>query len=348
MNMRNTIFQSIKKIYKKINRYKTNDNSSDSTIIMIESSWTDNNSIGLYGWVLSKASNLDDFTITIDNISLPVRTWYPRPDVNKVYPKFPVREKCGFFVCVPRQVKHNAIFKINAVNKIEIPVSFNGSNNMLPNDYNPSVIDYFDEFKKLSNNNRAHVLEIGSRVVSPGSSSKRLYFPDAASYTGFDYYPDANTDVVGDAHRLSQYFDKDKKFDAIYSLSVFEHLAMPWVVAKEINKILAIGGLTFHHTHFAWPRHEAPWDFWRFSDDGLRILFSKATGFEIINAGIGAPLRMHFDKISKEHETFSFNPGFGSAWVLAKKVSEIDSDKLRWDYTIEDILSDDHRYPFNA
>lgn len=57
---------------------------------------------------------------------------------------------------------------------------------------------------------------------------------------------------------------------------------MPWVVAIEINKLFEIGGVTYHLTHPAWPLHERPWNFWRFSDDGLRVLFSKPMGFEII------------------------------------------------------------------
>src|SRR5271168_1555390 len=47
------------------------------------------------------------------------------------------------------------------------------------------------------------VLELGSRVVT--GSNLRPYF-SRAEYVGFDFYEDANVDVVGDAHRLSSYF----------------------------------------------------------------------------------------------------------------------------------------------
>jgi hypothetical protein len=59
----------------------------------------------------------------------------------------------------------------------------------------------FNEFIKTVNDNHLKVLEIGSRIVSPGSCSKRSMFPGANSYTGFDIYPDSNTDIVGDAHK---------------------------------------------------------------------------------------------------------------------------------------------------
>jgi len=136
--------------------------------------------------------------------------------------------------------------------------------------------------------------------------------------------------------------------DAIFSMAVFEHLAMPWVAAKEINKLLPIGGYTYHVTVFAWPRHDAPWDFWRFSDDGLKILFSKATGFEVVNAGLGNPLRMHFDQIPAGQEQLAMHPGFATSWILAKKTAEIDDSKIRWDFNLEEILAEDHRYPFRA
>ena len=64
---------------------------------------------------------------------------------------------------------------------------------------------------------------------------------------------------------------------------------MPWVVAAEINKVLKVGGLTFHSTHFAFPIHERPWDFWRYTDQALRILFSPPLGFEVIRCELRHP-----------------------------------------------------------
>src|ERR1700761_6130748 len=82
------------------------------------------------------------------------------------------------------------------------------------------------------------ILEIGSREVT-GKSPMRQGF-DKAAYTGFDIYPGPNVDIVGDAHRLSQYFTETEQFDLIFSSATFEHLAMPWVVATEIAKLLKL------------------------------------------------------------------------------------------------------------
>ncbi|HKP03176.1 MAG TPA: hypothetical protein VJU77_07380 [Chthoniobacterales bacterium] len=56
------------------------------------------------------------------------------------------------------------------------------------------------------------------------------------------------------------------------------------------------GGLTFHSTHFAFPLHERPWDFWRYTDQALRVLFSPPLGFEVIRCHFDTPARMHPDR----------------------------------------------------
>lgn len=100
------------------------------------------------------------------------------------------------------------------------------------------------------------ILEIGSRVVT-GAVTGKLF--SKANYIGFDYYSGENVDVVGDAHNLSKYFDK--QFDLIFSSAVFEHLAMPWKVSTEIIKLLKPGGCVFIETHYSYSSHERPWHF---------------------------------------------------------------------------------------
>jgi hypothetical protein len=130
------------------------------------------------------------------------------------------------------------------------------------------------------------ILEIGSRNVT--GNSLRGYF-NQASYIGFDYYPGENVDVVGDAHQLASYFERES-FDLIFSSAVFEHLAMPWVVAEEIATLLKEGGFVFIETHFSHSSHERPWHFFQFSDMGLRALFNPALGFEVLDAGMSNPI----------------------------------------------------------
>lgn len=141
------------------------------------------------------------------------------------------------------------------------------------------------------------ILEIGSRKVT---STMRLRDKlKHAEYVGFDYYPGANVDVVGDAHRLSSYFEQ--KFDFVYSSAVFEHLAMPWLVAPEIAKVMNVGGYLLLETHFSFNSHERPWHFFQFSDMALRCLFSPALGFDCLDAGMSNPIVARFSNLADEY-----------------------------------------------
>ena len=151
----------------------------------------------------------------------------------------------------------------------------------------------------LGNKHGMKILEIGSREVT-GKSDARERFSNA-TYVGFDYYPGANVDVVGDAHKLSSYFAEGEKFDIIYSHAVFEHFAMPWIVAKEISKLLKVGGYVFIETHFSYGSHERPWIFFQFSDMALRVLFSQTMGFKCLEAGLSNPIVGRFSSYADEY-----------------------------------------------
>ena len=116
--------------------------------------------------------------------------------------------------------------------------------------------------KQLCDYEGKDVLEVGSRVVT-GTNFRSLF--EKADYIGFDYYAGDNVDVVGDAHRLSHYFDK--KFDLIFSSAVFEHLAMPWQASLEMIKLLKPGGYIFVETHYSFSSHERPWHFFQYSEN---------------------------------------------------------------------------------
>lgn len=143
------------------------------------------------------------------------------------------------------------------------------------------------------------ILEIGSREVT-GKSTARKQFSKAI-YVGFDYYHGNNVDVVGDAHKLSSYFEENEKFDIIYSSACFEHFSMPWIVATEIAKLLKVGGFIFVETHFSYSSHERPWHFFQFSEMALKVLFSEALGFECIEAGMSNPIVGRFSSLADEY-----------------------------------------------
>jgi len=175
---------------------------------------------------------------------------------------------------------------------------------------------------KVGNKSGMKILEVGSREVT-GESSHREKF-SKAEYIGFDYYPGNNVDVVGDVHKLSSYFEGEEKFDIIYSGACFEHFAMPWIVATEIAKLLKVGGIIGIETHFSYSSHERPWHFFQFSDMALRVLFSKALGFECIEAGMSNPIVGRFSSLADDYlKNMPVKGLYCHSEYLGKKVKDI-------------------------
>lgn len=207
----------------------------------------------------------------------------------------------------------------------------------------PSVVKHtlwFDYLVENFNKEGYNILEIGSREVTSNSNARKSF--EKANYVGFDYHPGDNVDVVGDVHKLSSYFDK--KFDLIYTASCFEHFAMPWVAAIEINNILKLGGYIFIETHFAYRSHERPWNFFQFSDLGLQILFSKAMGYECIDKGMSNPIVGRFSIYSDKYLRYIPIKGlYCHSEFLAVKTQEINN--FKWENIELSELVENTEYP---
>ena len=120
------------------------------------------------------------------------------------------------------------------------------------------------------------------------------------------------------------------------AFSVLEHLLMPWKVAIELNAVLNDGAIGLFTTHQCWPIHDAPWDFWRFSDRAWDGLFNKSTGFEIIETSMGEPA---FIVAQRCHVVTNF--GMQQAGWLASNVlfRKIGPTQLRWDVQVADVVA---------
>jgi len=86
--------------------------------------------------------------------------------------------------------------------------------------------------------------------------------------------------------------------DLIFSSAVFEHFAMPWLVAEQAAKLLKTGGHVFVETHFSFLSHERSWHFFQHSDMALRVLFSPALGFDCVETGMSNPIVGHFSTLA--------------------------------------------------
>lgn len=209
----------------------------------------------------------------------------------------------------------------------------------------PKVVSHhniYNAITALGSIEGARVLEIGSREVT-GESAMRKKLTNA-TYVGFDYYPGENVDVVGDVHKLSSYFKKEDKFDLIYSLACFEHFAMPWIAAEEICKMLKVGGYVLIETHFSFTSHERPWNFFQYSDLGLKALFPPAMGFLCVDAGMSNPIVGRFSAYADEYLQNRLVTGlYCHSEFLGQKVKEVEN--FSWhNLSLEDVVGQ-NKYP---
>ncbi len=183
---------------------------------------------------------------------------------------------------------------------------------------------FFKECRELGKSNpNARVLEIGSRARS-GHVRRELVAP--MQYLGLDILPGENTDIVGDVHNLSALLEPES-FDALFSISTFEHLAMPWKAVLEMNSVLKVGGRVLISSHQAFPLHDQPWDLWRFSDTAWYSLFNEATGFKIIETALGEPASVVAHLLHEVTNTLETQPAYLGSTVLVEKVG---NTELSW------------------
>jgi|SRR3989344_6429750 len=93
-----------------------------------------------------------------------------------------------------------------------------------------------------------------------------------------------NPDIVGDIHKMP--FTNESQ-DAIVCLSVLEHVEDPIRAAQELYRVLKPGGQLFVYVPFLYYYHAEKGyygDFWRFTEDSLRVMFKNFSQFEIRRA----------------------------------------------------------------
>ena len=73
---------------------------------------------------------------------------------------------------------------------------------------------------------------------------------------------------------------EDGRFDFVVFNQVMEHLPEPRLVLNELNRVLKPGGKMIYSAPFYFEEHEQPYDFYRYTQFGVRHLF-ETTGFVI-------------------------------------------------------------------
>jgi SAM-dependent methyltransferase len=101
-----------------------------------------------------------------------------------------------------------------------------------------------------------------------GGSPYRSLFPNSI-YKRADYL-EGNLDsldyVLSEDSRVNE---SDNAFDFILSTQVLEHVASPAIYLAECYRLLKPGGTLYITTHGTYPDHPCPYDYYRWTTDGL-------------------------------------------------------------------------------
>lgn len=121
------------------------------------------------------------------------------------------------------------------------------------------------------------LLPDGARICDIGAGGRKIT-PDTFTVDGF---VTSNTNLVCDIHEIPL---PDESYDAIFSTGTLEHVEDPGKALAEMWRLLKRGGIIHVEVPFIQGFHADPHDYWRWTNEGLR-LFCTRQGFEEIEAG---------------------------------------------------------------
>ena len=145
---------------------------------------------------------------------------------------------------------------------------------------------------------------ISGKTLDLGAGSakyRNIVKQKVSEYITFDMIPGPYIDVVGNVLNLPF---ENETFDTIISTQVLEHVEKPWIMIKEIHRVLKKNGICILTAPFLAPYHKDPHDYFRYTTEGMESLF-KNQGFKIIECNsYGGP----FSVISEFIRFSWFNP----------------------------------------
>jgi len=129
-------------------------------------------------------------------------------------------------------------------------------------DYSP--LDDFE--RRYVRPKSGRTLIVGSQVYGEKEDRRKRY----SNVVGVDMLAGPGVDVVANLEEPVSI----GAFAHIECMSVLEHSARPWLLAGNLETLLEPGGTIFVTVPFIWRYHGYPSDFWRFTIQGIRALFS--------------------------------------------------------------------------
>jgi SAM-dependent methyltransferase len=108
------------------------------------------------------------------------------------------------------------------------------------------------------------------------------------------------------------------RFDLVFSHNAFEHFHEPFIAAENITKLIKPGGLLMVSTVFAYHQHMSPSDYFRYTDEGLKYIFTKY-GFETLECGYDVSRRRRMKtggRVPKSAPLIDWMGGWLERWFV--------------------------------
>lgn len=144
---------------------------------------------------------------------------------------------------------------------------------------------FFEEKLKFIAQNCGKILDVGGGRPFQKLIGRHKNLLEGKEYITLDIDSETKPTIVGDAHQMPF---RNETFDAVLHVYVFEHLHSPQKAADEIYRVLKPGGYMLGVIPFIHPYHARKSgyrDYWRFSKDGLTVLFDRFAQVEMFKIG---------------------------------------------------------------
>ncbi|MCD4742598.1 MAG: hypothetical protein K8R67_09020 [Desulfobacteraceae bacterium] len=130
--------------------------------------------------------------------------------------------------------------------------------------------------KKFEKKFTGPYLEVGSKDYG-GGQALRSIFKSRDTFIGADMQEGSGVDVVLNFTQKFEKIDAElngERFGTIFCMSVMEHCDQPFKMAENLTALLKPGGKICLSVPFSWKFHGFPSDYWRFTPEGVKKLFS--------------------------------------------------------------------------
>ena len=119
------------------------------------------------------------------------------------------------------------------------------------------------------------VIEIGSKNVN-GTVRPIMELLEPRSYVGVDIEPGDGVDLICSMCDLINRFGKNN-FDVAISTCLLEHIKNWQEAVSNLKHVVKEGGLIIVAVPHLWEYHGHPCDYWRFTSQDLKQIFSDCT-----------------------------------------------------------------------